>query len=116
MSDNYVDPELEEMLRRRAQQESRRNIEEQQKRAELEAKKEAILRVILTPEARLRLNNVKLVKPDIATSLEDQLIALAQTGRIKTPIGDDELKEILSQIADQNKRDYKIQIRERGWK
>ncbi len=115
-SDEYEDEELQALLRRRAEAESKRAAEEQRKRAELEAKKEAILRVILTPEARQRLNNVKLVKPEIASSLEDQLIALAQAGRIQVPITDDELKEILAQIANQNKRDFKIQIRERGWK
>jgi programmed cell death protein 5 len=49
-------------------------------------------------------------------SLENQLIALAQAGRIRVPITDDELKEILAQVAEQNKRDYKIQIRARGCK
>ncbi|BCS94128.1 DNA-binding protein [Metallosphaera javensis (ex Sakai et al. 2022)] len=114
--DDYSDPELEELLRRRAQTESRRATEERQKKAELEARKEALLRSILTPEARQRLNNVKLVKPELAESLEDQLIALAQSGRIRVPVTDEELKEILSQIAGQSKRDFKIQIRERGWK
>ncbi|ARM76472.1 DNA-binding protein [Acidianus manzaensis] len=115
--DDYLnDPELQNLLARRAQQESRRELEERQKKAELESKKEALLRVILTPEARQRLNNVKLVKADMATALEDQLIALAQSGRIRVPITDDELKEILSQLAEQNKRDFKIEIRERGWK
>ncbi|AWS00047.1 DNA-binding protein [Metallosphaera hakonensis] len=114
--DDYSDPELEELLKRRAQTESRRAAEERQKKAELEARKESILRTILTTEARQRLTNVKLIKPELAESLEDQLIALAQSGRIKIPITDDELKEILSQIAGQTKRDFKIQIKERGWK
>ena len=115
MSDEY-DEELEELLRKRALEEQRRALEEQRRKAELEAQKDAILRVILTPEARQRLNNVKLVKPEIAEAIENQLIALAQAGRIQTPITDDELKEILAQITSQTKRDYKITIRERGWK
>ncbi|EHP68314.1 MAG: DNA-binding protein [Metallosphaera yellowstonensis] len=114
--DSYSDPELEELLRRRAQAESKRVTEERQKRAELEARKEALLRTILTQEARQRLTNVKLIKPELAESLEDQLIALAQSGRIKVPITDEELKEILAQIAGQTRRDFKIQIRERGWR
>ncbi|BDC19797.1 DNA-binding protein [Acidianus sp. HS-5] len=116
MSEDEYDPELQNLLARRAEEESRRTLEERRKREEYEKQKEALLRIILTPEARQRLNNVKLVKPEIAESLENQLIALAQAGRIKTPITDDELKEILSQVAEQNKRDYKIQIKERGWK
>ncbi|MDT7901059.1 MAG: DNA-binding protein [Acidianus sp.] len=116
MSEDEYDPELQNLLARRAEEESRRALEERRKREEYEKRKEALLRVILTPEARQRLNNVKLVKPELAESLENQLIALAQAGRIRVPITDDELKEILAQVAEQNKRDYKIQIRERGWK
>lgn len=115
MSDEY-DEELQELLRRKALEQQRKALEEQQKRAEIEAKKEAILRVILTPEARQRLNNVKLVKPEVAEAIENQLIALAQAGRIQTPITDDELKEILAQLTNQTKREYKITIKERGWK
>jgi programmed cell death protein 5 len=116
MPEDEYDPELQNLLARRAEEESRRALEERRKREEYEKQKEALLRVILTPEARQRLNNVKLVKPELAESLENQLIALAQAGRIRVPITDDELKEILAQVAEQNKRDYKIQIRERGWK
>ncbi len=114
--DNYDDEELQEILRRRAMQEQRRMEEERKRKAEVEAQKEALLRTILTSEARLRLNNVKLVKPELAESLENQLIALAQSGRIKIPITDEELRQILAQISEQNKRDFKIQIKERGWK
>jgi len=115
MSDEY-DEELQELLRRKAVEQQRKALEEQQRKAELEAKKEAILRVILTPEARQRLANVKLVKPEIAEAIENQLIALAQAGRIQAPISDEELKEILAQLTSQTKKDFKITIKERGWK
>ncbi|BCU70798.1 DNA-binding protein [Stygiolobus caldivivus] len=115
MSDEY-DEELQDLLRRKAAEQQRRALEEQQRKAELEARKDAILRAILTPEARQRLTNVKLVKPEIAEAIENQLIALAQAGRIQAPITDDELKEILAQLTSQTKKDFKITIRERGWK
>lgn len=110
------DSELDEILRRRATEYKRKAEEEEKRKKEEEAQKEALLRVILTPEARLRLNNVKLVKPELAEALENQLIALAQSGRIQVPIDDESLKEILSRIAEQNKRDFKIHIKERGWR
>jgi len=112
MAEEY-DPELEALLKRRAMEMQQKK--EEQRRAEIESQKEAILRVILTQEARLRLKNVKLVRPELAEALENQLIALAQAGRIKVPITDEELKEILAKIDQQNRRDIKIQIRERGW-
>ncbi|MCY0859428.1 MAG: DNA-binding protein [Sulfolobaceae archaeon] len=115
-NDQYSDEELDEILRRRAVEYQRRAEEEKKRKEEEEAQKDAILRVILTPEARQRLNNVKLVKPELAEALENQLIALAQAGRIQVPIDDDSLREILSRIAEQNKRDFKIHIKERGWR
>ena len=115
MSEEY-DAELEELLKKKALEQQRKLLEEQQRKAEIEAQKEAILRVILTPEARQRLANVKLVKPELAEAIENQLIALAQSGRIKEPLTDEELKAILEQLTNQTRKEYKITIKERGWR
>lgn len=69
--------------------------------------REQVLRVLLTSDARDRLNNVRMVKPEIAKSIESQLMQLASSGRVKRPINDDELKELLSSFQ-QPKRDFKI--------
>ena len=75
--------------------------------AELSAQKEIILKQILSSEARLRLNNVKMVKPDVATTVENYLINLASQGKLRPPVTDDQLKQILLSIQ-QPKRDFKI--------
>lgn len=75
--------------------------------AQIAAQKEIILKQILSSDARLRLNNVKLVKPDLANSVENYLISMASQGRINSQISDDQLKQILSSIQ-QPKRDFKI--------
>jgi len=87
--------------------------EEKRKRAELEAQKQEILRKILTPEARNRLNNVKLVRPEIAQLIEEQLIMLAQSGRIVEPLTDEQLREILEDIYSRSRKEYNIKIREK---
>ncbi len=87
--------ELEEIAR---QQELARKIEEQ---------KRAILRAILEPEARERLTRIKLAHPEIAEAVENQLIALAQAGRIKNKLTDEMLKELLRR-AMPKKRETKI--------
>ncbi|MCK5403129.1 hypothetical protein KAI60_03355, partial [Candidatus Bathyarchaeota archaeon] len=56
------------------------------------------LREILTSEARQRLNRIKLVKPDFIAKLELQLIQIAQSGRVRLPINDEQLKQILIQL------------------
>ncbi len=77
---------------------------------EFTAQKENILKQILSSEARLRLNNVKMVKPDVANTVENYLINLASQGRVRPPVTDDQLKQILLSIQ-QPKRDFKINRR-----
>ncbi len=77
---------------------------------EINAQKEIILKQILSSEARLRLNNVKMVKPDVANTVENYLISLASQGKLRPPVTDDQLKQILLSIQ-QPKRDFKINRR-----
>ncbi|MDT7895194.1 MAG: DNA-binding protein [Desulfurococcales archaeon] len=113
-----VDEELE-MIKRRKMAELARRAEQERARREREAAEEALrqelLRRILTPEARERLANLRLVRPELVKSLEDQLIALAQSGRIKIPITDEELKTILQNLFERTRREIRINIREKGW-
>ncbi len=75
--------------------------------AEVSAMKDNALRTLLSAEARLRLNNVKMVKPELASMVENYLIGLASQGRLNSQISDDQLKQILLSIQ-QPKRDFKI--------
>lgn len=96
-----TDPDLDE-IRRRKQQDLRTSLAEEQQRAEmqkaLESQKKALLRQVLTPEARQRLTRIKLVKPKFAEQIELQLIQVAQQGRIRLPITDAQLKTILRNL------------------
>ncbi len=87
----------------------RMQAEQQQAQAQqnLESQKQALLRRILSPEARSRLTNLNMVKPEFTQQLEIQLIQLAQAGRVKLPITDDQLKELLVRLQS-GKRDYTI--------
>lgn len=104
--DEYSDEELDALRQRRYSDLQHAAIEEQRQtetRKQIEAQKQALLKQILTPEARQRLTNIKMVKPEFAQQIELQLIQLAQTGRIKVPITDDQLKEALARIQSQRK-------------
>ena len=74
---------------------------------QINAQKEILLKQILSSEARLRLNNVKMVKPELANMVENYLLGLAAQGRSPSQITDDQLKQILLS-AQQPKRDFKI--------
>ena len=74
---------------------------------QINAQKEIMLKQILSSEARLRLNNVKMVKPELANLVENYLIGLSTQGKIQGQITDEQLKQILLS-AQQPKREFKI--------
>ena len=65
------------------------------------------LKQILSSEARLRLNNVRMVKPELANLVENYLIGLSAQGKAQGQITDQQLKQILLS-AQQPKREFKI--------
>jgi len=104
------DEELEEIRRRRLLEMQQRLSQEQQQiqaQQQLEAQKQIVLRRILTPDARQRLTNLKMVKPEFAEQLELQLIQIAQQGKVELPITDEQLKGILLRLQSQ-RRDIRI--------
>jgi programmed cell death protein 5 len=104
------DEEIEDIRKRRMLQLQRRLAEEQQRmqmEQQVEQQKQALLRQILTPEARQRLNNLKMVKPEFAAQLELQLMQLAQSGRLNIPLSDEQLKGLLVKLQS-TKREIKI--------
>jgi len=99
--------QLEELLRKQQEQEK---IKEEMVR---EAQKQEILRKVTTPEARARLNNVKLVRPELARAVEDYIVGLALEGRLTSTIDDATLKQILYTIDSRTRREFRINIREK---
>jgi len=83
------------------------NNASQEKDSQLKAQKEIMLKQVLSGEARLRLNNVRMVKPDLADLVENYILNLSVQGKISGQISDEQLKQILSS-AQQPKRDFKI--------
>jgi len=79
----------------------------QEKDSQLKAQKEMMLKQVLSSEARLRLNNVRMVKPDLADLVENYILNLSVQGKISGQISDDQLKQILSS-AQQPKHDFKF--------
>jgi programmed cell death protein 5 len=89
---------------------SQEDFEDTQQK-EYEDQKKNVLRAILTDDARERLGRIKAARPEMAENLENQLIMLAQSGRLKNKINDEQLRELLSKLLPK-KRD--ITIRRRG--
>jgi programmed cell death protein 5 len=80
-------------MQQKSSSDQRQSQEEQ-----IEEQKQQLLRQILTPEARQRLTNLKMIKPEFTEQLELQIIQLAQTGKLPIPLSDKQLKQILQQL------------------
>lgn len=89
------------------QQQVAQQVQQQEAQKQFEAEKRQILGKILTSEARARLANLKLTKPQLVDQIEIQLIQSANSGSLRGKVTDEQLKVLLSQISGQ-KREIKI--------
>lgn len=109
MSDEELEAIRQKKLAELQNQAAQQQAQEQQT-AEVDAQKDAVLRQILSPEARARLTNIKMVKPQMAEQIEMQLIQLAGSGRLKGRVTDDQLKGLLLQLQGKE-RERKVTFR-----
>ena len=112
-----MDNELEALRKKRLQELQQQQMlsqesfdEQADQQKEMEQQRQQILRAILTTQARERLGNIKVARPEIAENIENQLILLAQNGRLQSKINDEQLRELLSRILPRKKE---IKIRRR---
>jgi programmed cell death protein 5 len=72
-------------------------------RQQAEAQRKAILRQHLSDGARKRLNTVKMSKPQVGERVEQQVVALAQSGRIQGQIEEEDMKQLLQELTPDSK-------------
>ena len=104
------DDELDQIRKRKLLSMQHRMSDEQrqvQAEQQMEEQKQALLSKILAPEARQRLNNLKMVRKEFAENIEMQLIEMAQIGKLPIPLSDAQLKQILVQLQSR-KRETQI--------
>ena len=108
-----MDEELENLKKKRLQELQQQAAFQEQmeeheaQKQQFEEQKKAILRSVMTSEARARLGRIKVARPEVAESIENQLIMIAQSGQLKTKINDEQLRMLLSKVIPK-KRDIKI--------
>lgn len=89
------------------QMQAQQQMQQEEAQRQFESQKKQILSQILTSEARNRLANLRLTKPELVQQIEIQLIQSAQAGSLRGKVTDEQLKVLLQQIAGQ-KREIKI--------
>ncbi|WP_336330297.1 DNA-binding protein [Haloarcula sp. CGMCC 1.2071] len=107
MSGDPSEEELEELRKKKMEQlkEQQGGEGEGQEAAQqqADAQKQAVLKQNLTDGARKRLNTVKMSKPQVGEQIEQQVVALAQSGRVQGQIDEDQMKELLSELTPDSK-------------
>jgi len=88
---------------------NKNDLSELEQRKKMEQLKQDILVKFLTKEARERLGNLRYAHPELAEDVENMLIQSALSGRLKSVIDDQRLKELLQTIA-QPKKEQKIKF------
>ncbi len=101
MSGNPNEEDIEKLRQEKIEQLRERKQDEQGQQAQQEAadaQKQAVLRQFLTDGARKRLNSVKMSKPEFGEQVEQQIVALAQSGRVQGRIDEEKMKELLREL------------------
>jgi programmed cell death protein 5 len=75
---------------------------------------------ILDPAAADRLGRIRMVKEQRATDIENRLIMLAQTGQLRSKVTEEQLKELLNAVAENQRKEEEEQKivytrRKGGW-
>ncbi|MBR4971017.1 MAG: DNA-binding protein [Paludibacteraceae bacterium] len=115
----FIMSELDEIRKRRMaelQQQAAMNADPQQmaqqqlaqqqaaqQQAEMEAQLKQAMKQILTPEARGRLDNLRLTKPELVMNIEIQLLQSAQAGSLRGKVTDEQLKVLLKNLMGQKR-------------
>lgn len=75
--------------------------------------KQAVLRRILTEDARRRFNTVRMTHPERVEQIESQLLALVQQGRLPddAEIDDEQAQELLRKISENESQEFNIKRR-----
>jgi programmed cell death protein 5 len=89
------------------QQQGKKDAEAANKQEEM---KNAILSQVLDQNARARLSNIAVAKPEKARMLENTIINMARFGQIGGKLSDEQLKELLDRISEQTQKKTTIKF------
>ena len=109
MSGDPSEEELEELRKEKLEQLKEQRGEggqeqgQQAAQDQADAQKKAILRQHLSDGARKRLNTVKMSKPEVGEQVEQQIVALARSGRIGGQIDEEKMKQLLTELTPDSK-------------
>jgi programmed cell death protein 5 len=111
MSENPDDERIEELRKQKMEELKQQqqgggeggDAARQAQQEEAEQQKQALLRQHLSDGARKRLNTIRMSKPQFAEKVEQQVLALAQSGRLQDQIDEEQMKSLLRELKPDSK-------------
>jgi programmed cell death protein 5 len=95
------DRELEELRQRRLQEmqaQAEQQLAQEQERVAIEAQVQGALRQLMSAEAKERLAQVRVARPEMAKAVEQRIMALARDGELTALIDDATLQKMLTHL------------------
>ena len=105
------DRELEELRQRRLQEmqaQAEQQLAQEQERVAIKAQVQGALRQLMSAEAKERLAQVRVARPEMAKAVEQRIMALARDGELTALIDDATLQKMLPHLS--RRRETKIEI------
>ncbi|MCD6246890.1 MAG: hypothetical protein J7J87_00440 [Candidatus Diapherotrites archaeon] len=96
-----MEENIDEIKRKKLEELKQRYALQQELMKQIEAERQLniILRKLLTSEARERLKNVRLVNQELYLRAIQQIMALAQAGKLTERVTDEQMKKILMLLS-----------------
>ncbi|KAK3914913.1 Programmed cell death protein 5 [Frankliniella fusca] len=83
----------------------------EERKREVDDMKNSILSQVLDQSARARLNTLMLGKPEKGRMVENMLLQMAQTGQLRSKLGEEELIGLLERVGSQKSTSVKFDRR-----
>ncbi len=84
----------------------RRQMQQERMQEKVEKEVKATMLMMLEPNAKSRLDNLKVVRPEMAAQLEMYLAQLYHSGQVKNKISEEQIIEMLRKISE--KKEFRI--------
>ena len=80
----------------------------------MQEQRQVILKQVMSPAAREKVANIKLVKPDRAQQVENWVINAAKSGQLAGQVTEEQIKGFLRQFSEQAQNKTKVTIMRRN--
>lgn len=84
--------------------------QQRKKQEAMQEQRRLMLNQITTSEAREKIANIRLVKPERAEQVESYIISAAQAGQIGQKITEEQVKDLLRKVTQQTQNQTKVTI------